>query len=55
MAEKFELPNAQVTRLVKEGASDSLMSTTANRMGAQAINAPDGTVILSKDIKRAFQ
>ena len=30
MAEKFELPNANVTRLVKEGAYDSLTQTQAN-------------------------
>ena len=53
MAEKFELPNAQVSRLIKEGAYDSLTSTQANRMAAN--NAPDGSVIISKEVKHAMQ
>ena len=55
MAEKFELPNAQVTRLIKEGAYASLTSTAANRNPNQTFNAPDGAVIINKDTKKAFQ
>ena len=54
MAEKLEMPMAQITRLVREGAYDSLTSTAANR-NPQSLNAPDGDVIIGKDTKHAFQ
>ena len=51
MAEKFELPGAQIMRLIKEGAHESLTTTAANRNPTQTLNAPDGSVIISKDTR----
>ena len=53
MAEKLEMPMAQITRLIKEGAYDSLTSTAVNR-NPQSLSAPDGDVIIGKDTKHAF-
>ena len=50
MAEKFELPNAQVYRLVKEGAQESLTSNQNNTVN----NAETGGVIIAKDTRKAF-
>ena len=46
MADKLEMPNSIVTRLIKDGASQSLSQN------GQVGNAG---VILSKDTKQAFQ
>ena len=57
MADKFELPNSLVTRLLKEGAQESLTSTANARNPAQTasgMQAPDGAVIVSKETRHAF-
>ena len=51
MAEKFELPNAQIYRLVKEGAQETLTSNQTNSV----TTAETGGVIVSKDTRKAFQ
>jgi hypothetical protein len=42
MAEKLEMPNSIVTKLIKEGASQSLNSTNKGQQNG---------VIVSKDVK----
>ena len=50
MADKFELPNAQIYRLVKEGAQESLTANQTNTL----TSAETGGVIISKDTRKAF-
>ena len=50
MVEQLELPNAQIYKLVKEGASASL---AANQRGT--LENPDTGVIISKDSRKAYQ